>query len=1491
MLIKKINGVHQNFDPNKILKRIRDQSVNLKVDAELVFKKTINGVVDGMSTTDIDILIANSAAELITEHPDYSNLASSIIITRQGKLIGKKPRETDFLYDFFNIKSFLYKYSNRNKEGVAIELPHMMYDRVANFFAKNKEEAKLFSDFFSQRRGTGATPFLINGGTGNNNFISCFVKDTQVLTKNGFKNIQDCTRNDEVITHTNKFKKILNIFKNKRLDRDLYNIKVYGTPIITATENHKFLSYNSKLQSLGKNPEFIELKNIRVGDFIKSVSDETLKINSEIIKISNYIDIINKDWRTYKATLTTKIIDIESVETENEFQYNVTYENKRGTHLMKKYHSSIKQFEITPEFAKFIGLYYGDGNLLKTKQQGIVGINITCATKAQNIVEFVQYISKKYFNIEPKIYNSYSKDGRSWVKCSIHSRILGILFKELFGEYFDKKKIYRGIYDWDKKLLDGLLAGLISSDGNVTKKGDVRFQIANPTLVKELFGIFKKGGYDTRLSIATQYNDKLNGDKRATQYRLDFGAQNELLQYITKSYNDDRLEKIYNAKQRFIIKIGNDTFYRVQSISQSNNIDEFVYDIEVEDDHSYCVEGLIVHNCNLTTLEDDSLEGIEATLTDLAKSSSKGAGIGLHIHNLRSEKTLVSTFKGLAGGVVRFCDMVQSKMRFYKQGNRSGSAAVYLGIWHKDIIEFLSLSLQIGDEKRRTRDLFTAVCIPDLFYELLTESISTGEDKIWYTFCPHDILMSGKKPLHETWGDEFKKLYYEYVELGLGTPISLKSIWDLLLRSQPESGKPYVFNWDNANKSNNQKHLGIITGSNLCVSKDTQILTRDGYICIGELENENVDMWNGSQWSNVLVRKTGENQKLLRVITNSGYELDCTDYHKFYIQKGYSKGTGEKKLEILEVRAKDLKIGDKLIKFDLPLIEGSLTLNNAYENGFYTGDGCLTLQGQRIYLYGEKKKLVGNFKSVSNWYNQSDQDRIYGHSSVLKDKFFVPDCEYSIESRLNWLAGYLDADGTVTNNNGSQSIQVVCIEKNFLKEVQLMLQTLGCDSKITLALDEGERLLPKNDGSGELQLYSCKETNRLLINGNSLYKLSQLGLKCDRLKWVITKPNRECSQFIKIQSVNELEGLHDTYCVNEPINHKAMFNGILTGNCIEITEVTKPQYTAQCALASINLARNLSLPEIAEAAKILCRFLNRGLDKHEWSTPSAKKAGMQQRALAIGIAGLADHLAIKGIAYEDSIEYQGLIIETIYKAAIEESHRIAIEEGIVFDTWENSIYNLGGTQGDISFSNYPVANSLFVGLMPTASTSALLGVNESFEAFSSNLFVRQIDTGEFTIINKHLVFDLEKRGLWNSTIREQIIQDSGSVQDIDIPDDLKKIYKTIWEIKPRILLDCAIARQKYVDQSQSLNMYYSEPKASTMTTSLLYAWKNGLKTGVYYTRTRPSLVKPKRLGKSQENQERQKDNQVNQISQTNQKPQTSTMISPSWEIFCEGCTT
>ena len=1130
MNIKKSNQVEQKFDPNKILKRITDQSKGLNVQVEEVFKKAIQGVIEGMSTKEIDNLVAISAADLIPEHPDYSLLASRIIITRQGKIIGVKPKDTDFLFDFFGIRSFFHKYSLRNDEGEPLELPHMMYDRVAKTFAKDKEEEKEFYSFLSNRKWTGATPILTNAGTVRKSYISCFVKDTQVLTNKGFKNIQDCIIGDEVITHTNNIKKITDVFKNERLGRDLYDLKVYGTPVITVTENHKFLSYNNKLKSLGKNPEFTELKNIRVGDYIKSVSDNSLRVSSEIIRISDYSNIIDKDWRTYKSTLITKIVDIETIETESDFQYNVTYEGSKNTQLIKKYHSFVKQFEITPELAKFIGLYYGDGNLVKTLEQGIQGINITCAAKAQNIVDFVKYISKKYFNIEPKIYNSKSKDGRTWIKCFIHSRILGILFKELFGHYFDQKKIYKGIYDWDKPLLDGLLAGIISSDGNVTKEGDVRFQIANPNLVKELFGVFKKNNYDVRLSIANQYRIKLNGEKRATQYRLDFGTNNELLKYITKSYDDNRLEIEYNKKQRFILKIGNDCFYKVQSIIKSDNVDTFVYDLEVENDHSYCVEGLIAHNCNLTTLIEDDTSSILSTLNDISFSSRDGAGIGLHIHKLRSEKSLVSSFKGTAGGVVRFADMVQSHMRFFKQGNRSGSAALYLGVWHRDILEFLSLRLPTGDEKLRTRDLFTAVCLPDIFMEKL----KAGEE-LWYTFCPNEVIKAGKKPLHETWGAEFKTLYNEYVQLGLGHPIPIREIWDLLIRAQVEGGMPYTFFWDNANRHNPQKHLGVITGSNLCA---------------------------------------------------------------------------------------------------------------------------------------------------------------------------------------------------------------------------------------------------------------------------------------------------------------------------------------------EIVEVTRANYTAQCTLGSINLQTNLTLEDIADSARVLTRFLNRVIDLNQWSTEGARIAGLEQRALALGVSGMADYLAMNKINYEESAEQQEEIIKTIYNAAFTESHRLAVEEGIELPCWKDSVYDKGGCQHTLFYNNHKVANSLFIGLMPTASTSVLVGVNESFEPFESNLFIRKIDNGEFVMINKHLVRDLQELGLWNKQMVEDLKYYEGSVQQMDIPDEIKKRYKTVWEMKPRLVLDTAIARQKWVDQSQSLNMYYADPKSNTISTALIYAWEGGLKTGSYYTKVKSKLDKPKRLGQEQK---------------------TSTTISPGWTIDCFGC--
>lgn len=512
-------------------------------------------------------------------------------------------------------------------------------------------------------------------------------------------------------------------------------------------------------------------------------------------------------------------------------------------------------------------------------------------------------------------------------------------------------------------------------------------------------------------------------------------------------------------------------------------------------------------SCNLTHLQEDSIDGIENTLTKIAYASKEGAGIGLMIDNLRSKKSDVTSFSAKAGGVVRFADMVQSKMRFYKQGTRSGSCALYLSVWHRDIMDFLELTLPVGQEELRTRDLFLSVTINDLFMDKLLA------DEPWYLFCPKALKDNGLRPLEDLWGDEFEAEYQKAVDLGIGYETSPKKIWDSIIKSQVESGRPYVFFKDNANKKNMQSNIGVIKQSNLC---------------------------------------------------------------------------------------------------------------------------------------------------------------------------------------------------------------------------------------------------------------------------------------------------------------------------------------------IEIMEASKPSYTPQCTLGSVNLSEHESEKTIKHSVKVLTRMLNRVIDNNKWSDDWSKNAGEDQRALAIGVAGMADFFAKKKVSFEseEAVEWQHKIFGTMYESALEESQKLAKEEG-VYPAWEGSPYSKGITYtNDASDVSEPieVRNSLFLGLMPTASSSILLGVFESFEPVTSNLFTRRVGQGEFTVINKYLVSELDNLNLWNQDMMDKIIANGGSIQNIvEIPEDVRYRYKDVWEISQKTLLDLASIRNQYVDQSQSMNVYHKDAKYSKISSALMYAWKVGLKTGVYYTRTKSKI--------------------------------------------------
>jgi len=283
----------------------------------------------------------------------------------------------------------------------------------------------------------------------------------------------------------------------------------------------------------------------------------------------------------------------------------------------------------------------------------------------------------------------------------------------------------------------------------------------------------------------------------------------------------------------------------------------------------------------------------------ISAASKEGSGIGLLVDPLRSKESVVESFQGNAGGIVRFADMVQSKMRFYKQGSRSGSCALYLSVWHKDIIDFLELTLPIGDEQLRTRDLFTAVVINDLFMERL----ETGGD--WYLFCPNDIKKAGLRPLYDLYGTEFNEEYEKAVNLGIGKKVNPKEIFDSIIKSQVESGRPYVMYKDNANKRNMQSNIGPIKMSNLCISEDSII------DIILDNEEHKVDIKTLNELfkvnKNILVKSyniendiieykqllasamTSKDAEVLEIIDDkTNKKLICTPEHKIYtINRGY----------------------------------------------------------------------------------------------------------------------------------------------------------------------------------------------------------------------------------------------------------------------------------------------------------------------------------------------------------------------------------------------------------------------------------------------------------------------------------------------------------------------------------------------------------------------------------------------------------------------------
>lgn len=314
--------------------------------------------------------------------------------------------------------------------------------------------------------------------------------------------------------------------------------------------------------------------------------------------------------------------------------------------------------------------------------------------------------------------------------------------------------------------------------------------------------------------------------------------------------------------------------------------------------------------------------------------------------------------------------------------------------------------------------------------------------------------------------------------------------------------------------------------------------------------------------------------------------------------------------------------------------------------------------------------------------------------------------------------------------------------------------------------------------------------------------------------------------------------------------------------CTEIIEYTSPDEVAVCNLASLALPKfvtedgKFDHKKLYEITKVATRNLNKVIDVNYYPVPEARNSNMKHRPIGLGVQGLADTFIMLRMPF-DSDEARMLnedIFETIYFGAMEASMELSklngpyetfkgspVSKGIFqFDMWgvtpKSGRYNWEQLKQDVK--KFGVRNSLLVAPMPTASTSQILGNNECFEPYTSNIYTRRTLSGEFIIANKHLMRDLMSLGLWSETMRQKLISTNGSVQSIpEIPQNIKDIYKTVWEISQKSIIDMSADRGAYICQSQSLNIHLTNPNFGKLTSMHFYAWKKGLKTGMYYLRT------------------------------------------------------
>ena len=381
---------------------------------------------------------------------------------------------------------------------------------------------------------------------------------------------------------------------------------------------------------------------------------------------------------------------------------------------------------------------------------------------------------------------------------------------------------------------------------------------------------------------------------------------------------------------------------------------------------------------------------------------------------------------------------------------------------------------------------------------------------------------------------------------------------------------------------------------------------------------------------------------------------------------------------------------------------------------------------------------------------------------------------------------------------------------------------------------------------------------------------------------------------------------------NEKSNQKNLGTIRSSNLCTEIIEYTAPDEVAVCNLASIALPMfvkdgKFDHDKLFEVTMTATKNLNKIIDRNYYPVAEAKNSNLRHRPIGLGVQGLADTLILMRMPFtsEEAKQLNKDIFETMYFAAMTASKDLAIEEG-PYSTYEGSPVSQGQFQFDLwnvapsdrwewdilreEIKEHGVRNSLLMAPMPTASTSQILGNNECFEPYTSNIYTRRTLSGEFIVVNKHLLRDLVKLGLWNDSMKQRLMAENGSIQNIpEIPTNIKELYKTVWEMSMKDIIDMAADRGAYIDQSQSLNLFIQDPNFGKLTSMHFYGWKKGLKTGMYYLRSQAATDAIKFTVEKQAQEQIKPVTAANPVEKTEQVVEAPVAVQAQEDEDCDTC--